>query len=143
MSEIRVIPGDERYGVTPDGRVWSKWRGNEWRELTPTPNTRGYPKVKLAHGKTVQVHVLVAQIFIGRRPAGMTVNHKDGDKWNRAVTNLEYITQGENNSHAWATGLQRSGWNTRRARLEAMGAHRFGPNGVYPGVSTRRASVVS
>ncbi len=115
MESIQLLPQDTRYGVTADGRVWSRCgtrRG--WRELVPTPDTRGYPKVKLGQFYTVMVHTLVAQAFIGDRPAGMTVNHIDGDKANASACNLEYVTQGANNRHAWRTGLQRSGWENRR-----------------------------
>jgi hypothetical protein len=40
---------------------------------------------------------LVAHAFIGPRPPGLTIDHKDGDKLNNAASNLEYVTNKENN----------------------------------------------
>lgn len=112
--------------MTENGKVWSK-RSGEWRELATCPTPRGYPKVKLTKGFTVLVHLIVAAAYLGERPEGMTVNHKNGDKQDASASNLEYVTQGENNRHAWRSGLQRSGWDTRRARA----VHGFAANGAY------------
>lgn len=57
------------------------------------------------HGKTYSVHRLVAQTFLSNLENKATVNHKDGNKWNNLVSNLEWATQRENNLHAFATGL--------------------------------------
>lgn len=130
-SAFRVLPQDFRYAVTADGEVLSRARG-EWKALVKVPTTRGYPKVKLGGKRTFLVHILVAQEFIGPRPPRMTVNHIDGNKWNVAASNLEYISQGENNRHAWRTGLQRSGWDTRRQR---NGGRSFARNGAYMAAS--------
>lgn len=53
------------------------------------------------------VHSLVALAFIGERPDGYQINHKDGDKFNNHVDNLEYCTASENAQHAIRTGLKR------------------------------------
>ena len=102
--DIRVIPGHEMYGVSPDGAVWSRHKGN-WRQLAPSLNGKGYVKVKLTAGRTRKVHSIVAEVFIGPRPHGMDVNHRDGNKQNNAVENLEYCTRRENMQHARALGL--------------------------------------
>lgn len=52
----------------------------------------------------IKVHQLVARIFLGASD-GLCVNHKDGNKENNHVSNLEYITQKENIRHAWSLGL--------------------------------------
>lgn len=54
---------------------------------------------------TVIVHRLIAITFIPNQRNLKEVNHKDGDKSNNAVSNLEWCTRGENNSHAYRTGL--------------------------------------
>jgi hypothetical protein len=50
--------------------------------------------------KSKYVHHLVAHAFIGEKPAGMQVNHKDGDRENNSASNLEYVTPSENIKHA-------------------------------------------
>ena len=65
---------------------------------------------------TRTVHSLVALAFIGPRPEGMEVNHKDCDKQNNALNNLEYLTHGENQRHAAQRGrMSNDNW-TRRER---------------------------
>lgn len=54
--------------------------------------------------RTTCIHELVAAAFIGDRPAGYQVNHKDLVKTNNQVNNLEYISQKENLQHAFANG---------------------------------------
>lgn len=59
------------------------------------------------NGKNRQkyVHHLVAEAFIGERPGRLVINHKDGDKTNNSLYNLEYITHAENIQHAVSSGL--------------------------------------
>lgn len=71
----------------------------------------GYRSVSLypKEGKQKQIHVhrLVAIAFYGAPPEGKVVNHKDGNKANNSLSNLEYVTPSENTKHAYATGLAR------------------------------------
>lgn len=54
----------------------------------------------------VPIHRLVALVFLGPNPPEKTqVNHKDGNKLNNSLENLEYCTPAENAQHAYATGL--------------------------------------
>jgi hypothetical protein len=121
MDTQRVLPQDERYGVTSDGQVWSRCGSRRgWRPLKPTLCGSGYPKVKLGAYYTVMVHTLVARMFHGERPTGMTINHIDGNKANASAMSLEYISQSANNRHAWQIGLQRSGWSSRSAHVRGL-----------------------
>jgi hypothetical protein len=46
--------------------------------------------------KTIYIHTLVAESFLGVRPEGMVIDHIDGDKSNNHLTNLRYATVAEN-----------------------------------------------
>lgn len=77
----------------------------------------GYALVNIQFGdkwRVVTVHSLVAEAFIGVRPHGLHINHKDGNKLNNAASNLEYVTRSENMKHAMAFGL----WSPPRATGE-------------------------
>jgi hypothetical protein len=67
-------------------------------------NTNGYCSIRLDIGKkykkkTYQIHQLVAKMFIGECPNKYIVNHKDLNKHNNNVSNLEYISSSENIKH--------------------------------------------
>lgn len=79
------------------------------REMKQLINSRGYLTVKL-NKKTYMIHRLVALYFIGEPKEGQTqVNHKDGNKLNNSVNNLEWCTPKENIIHAFKTGLNKAG----------------------------------
>lgn len=91
------------YRVTRDGRVLSvahNWRGYGEREMAPSPNSDGYPSVRLTvDGKRTRlaVHRLVARQFLPPRPSSAhEVRHLDGDKTNNHVSNLAWGTPKEN-----------------------------------------------
>jgi len=97
------------YYVSNHGRVKSLKFGKE-RILKPRMQGLGlkYPVVSLCfNGKIhqVKIHKLVALAFISNPENKKTVNHKDGDKSNNHIDNLEWLTQKENVQHAWDTGL--------------------------------------
>ncbi len=76
----------------------------------------GYRQVK-CRGRCLYVHRLVAEAFLPNPEGRVNVNHKDGNKLNNHVLNLEWATPAENNSHAYATGLQPSGEDNPRSKL--------------------------
>lgn len=84
----------EKYTVREDGTVW---RGGKM--LKATPNKDGYLTVSLCkegEAKTFYVHDLVAEAFIGPKPEGEQVRHKDGVPGNCLADNLEYGSRSEN-----------------------------------------------
>ena len=82
------------------------------RILKPNIIVSGYHAVRLQKdgiGKQLYVHKLVADAFLNNDYAsGYVVNHKDGNKGNNNVENLEYVSYSENNQHAWDNGLRKS-----------------------------------
>lgn len=97
MSEYIPIPGANRYAINSTGRVIRVYRVP--MRMKPW-NDRGYPSVQLItdDGKVKRYHIhrLVAAIFIGPKPAGMLVLHKDDNPENYAVDNLYYGTHLQN-----------------------------------------------
>ncbi|MEK7140682.1 MAG: NUMOD4 domain-containing protein [Patescibacteria group bacterium] len=79
--------------------------------------SNGYRDVKLCKSnirKDIKIHKLVAQAFISNHPTGMDINHKDCDKSNNFVLNLEYVTRSENMIHAYKNGLRKSVLNKKQ-----------------------------
>lgn len=66
-----------------------------------------YPIVRDWDGKGWLLHRLMAECFIPNPENKPVVNHKDGDKGNYRLDNLEWATHQENSIHAWATGLSK------------------------------------
>lgn len=67
--------------------------------LKPYKNSHGYLCCGL-EGKKINVHLLVGRAFIGENEKGFVFNHKDGNKMNPVLENLEVITHAENCIHA-------------------------------------------
>ena len=94
------------YQVSRSGQVRSLKRGVQI--MRPAVSRTGYWQVNLYRDGKVKhfyVHRLVAEAFIGHIAEGMEVNHKDGDKSNNDVSNLEIVTAKQNILHAFRLGL--------------------------------------
>ena len=110
MEKIKAKIIKNRYIVTEDGRVFCMrfHRGESWgllkRYLNPSARCGGYYHVNI-NGRPRAVHRLVAEAFLERKRRGCEVNHKDGNKLNNHVSNLEWVSHLENVRHAYRTGL--------------------------------------
>lgn len=94
------------YMINTDGDVYSKLSG---KYLNQEISKSGYHRVVLYVDKTPikkSVHRLVATAFIPNPGNLPQVNHKDGNKSNNSVTNLEWITPSDNELHAYRLGLK-------------------------------------
>ena len=101
MEIWKDIPGYEEYQVSDLGNVKSKnWRNTKQEKvLTPKRQNRGYLQVELVNAtgkKTFLIHRLVANAFLDPIAGCNAVNHKDEDKRNNSVGNLEWCTNSQN-----------------------------------------------
>ena len=88
------------YIVDSDGYVLSKRFGTP---LKYSINMHGYAMVNLminGKRKGLAVHTAVARTFLNGYQDGLQVNHKDGNKLNNNLDNLEWVTGSENMQHA-------------------------------------------
>lgn len=84
-------------------------------------DTKGYFVVSLAdndRGKWVRVHRLVATAFLPNPDNLPEVNHKDGNKQNNNVENLEWVSHAQNCLHAWRSGLRKKGEAERVRKIK-------------------------
>lgn len=88
------------YKITSWGRVWSV---KKEKFIRPEETEKGYLRVDLfdreRNRKHHKVHRLVAQAFDPYYTEELQVNHIDGNKQNNSITNLEMVTNAENNEH--------------------------------------------
>lgn len=106
MGKLRVLDLFSGYTIREDGVVTSRFD----RTIKPQVSRNGYIRVELwkdGRGKKYLLHRLLAQAFIPNPEGKPQVNHIDGDKENNALSNLEWVTQRENQIHAYKLGLQR------------------------------------
>ena len=110
--------------VSNRGRVV---RAKDWGRRIPwrgSQSTAGYYTVSKA-GRVYRVHRLVAGTFLGQ-PASqdLQVNHKDSNRWNNHVDNLEYVTQSQNMQHAFLqnVGIKRNG-HGKPVQVRAAGSN--------------------
>lgn len=82
--------------------------------LRPGLTGAGYPSVVLGRGHTRTVHQLVAEAFIGPRPKGQEVRHKNGVRTDARAANLEYGTRLDNIKDAMKHGTFWSGRDKTR-----------------------------
>ena len=101
MEEWYDVLGYEGlYEITETGKVRNCKTGTQ---LSGNINSHGYVVVSLTKNgkkKDCKLHRLLAITFIPNPYDYDCVNHKDGDKLNNSIDNLEWCTKGYNNRHA-------------------------------------------
>jgi len=94
------------YQISNQGRV--KGKKNNSKILAQRIDRAGYYTVRIyKEGKshTKYLHRLIAEAFIPNPDNKPEVNHKDGNKLNNSVDNLEWVTHAENMQHAYLNNL--------------------------------------
>ncbi len=126
----KLIPGFLHYEASSLGRIRTldrrtldtlgrrqKHRG---RMLSLTASRQGYLQVLLYQDgirRSMLVHRLVATAWLGECPDGMEVNHKNCNKADNRIGNLEYVTPSENVVHSFDSGRSARGEDHRDNKL--------------------------
>lgn len=109
-KNVKVTPYEELYEVSNIGTV----RNIKNKRILTGKCKNGYNNVKLSltRDKVIKenhcaVHRLVAMSFVENDDINtkIFVNHKDGNKLNNKVDNLEWVTSSENTKHAVKTKM--------------------------------------
>lgn len=114
MEEIwKDIPNYEGlYQVSNLGRIKSlPTKRRRWEKMLKQKLTKdGYCETTLFKNgkyKYIRTHRIVAMAFLKKDKIRNEVNHKDGNKLNNNLENLEWVTSSENQKHAYKLGLQK------------------------------------
>ena len=120
MSQSITFLG--RYEIHRDGTIFSTITN---KPLRGGKNSKGYLTVSLYDGsvpkkpRSYLIHRLVAEAYLGKSHDGFPhINHKNGNKLDNRVENLEYTNIQENNRHAREVlGYDQVGENHPRVKL--------------------------
>lgn len=110
MPTIKDVPGYEGlYQISDNGEIISLYFGKR-KIIKPSLMKGGYlfyPFKKDKKAFNFSVHRVVAITFIDNPDNLKEVNHKDGNKQNNNVSNLEWVTRNQNMQHSYDTGLRK------------------------------------
>lgn len=94
-KEIKDTNG--RYFISNMGRLKYFWFGRE-KITSGSKDVFGYLRFRI-NGKTIKAHRIVCEYFLEDFDSSLTVNHKNFDKSNNCIDNLELLTVRDNNIH--------------------------------------------
>lgn len=147
LESMKDIEGYEgKYAITSTGKVYSYSRN---RYLMPKVTKFGYYEVALSNQtdgirnvKYKTIHRLVAETFLNNPSNLEQVNHKDGNKFNNHLNNLEFCTAKENIKHSWKLGLSTPsrpnlGKNVKNAKSKYRNVIYIGKKKAFRAVLTR------
>lgn len=103
MENYKILKDFPKYKIYSNGKVWSDFKKGY---LTPQIRNKGYLAVTLYSENKRQhflLHRLIATLFIQNPNNLPDVNHKDQDKTNNDVSNLEWCTKKYNNDYGTRT----------------------------------------
>ena len=119
--EYKYIKGyNNNYYITKEGKVYiSNYRNTGVAKEMKPRIIAGYYALGLEDPKSTsknriqkihKIHRLLGEYFIPNPENKPCINHKDGNKLNNSLNNLEWATISENTKHAYANKLDRNWW---------------------------------
>jgi hypothetical protein len=107
MDGFIRIYGFSRYEINRFGVIRNTLTN---REISVNVNDYGYIRASLydddGRRRTPTVHRLIGNAFIPNPNNLETINHKDGNKLNNSIDNLEWMSRSDNLIHAYRTGIK-------------------------------------
>lgn len=110
----KVHPYWTNYSASENGSVY----GSRGHRLKPIKHHTGYSVMTVRKGKIqkqLRIHRFLWECFHGEIPENLVINHKNGDKQDNRLINLELVTNKENVIHCW----QELGRESLRGELSA------------------------
>ena len=110
MTIWKDIEGTTNYEISSNGNVRNK---TTKKILKGRKSKSGYLQVSIKFDgeekfKNKYIHRLVAEAFIENKYNKKEVNHKDGNKLNNNLDNLEWVTSSENQKHRHSIGINKT-----------------------------------
>lgn len=98
----------KKYEITKNGEVINRKTG---KKKYTWINNKGYEYVKIQSNKkqrNIGIHRLVAEIYLEKIEGKNMINHKNGNKLDNRLENLEWCDKSDNAVHATITGLRKT-----------------------------------
>ena len=105
-NEFKELEINSNYGISNSGQIYSKYTN---RVINSHKMNSGYLSIKLQIGnkkKAFLIHRLVLLSWEEKVVGKEFCNHKDGDKTNNNISNLEWVTKSENGKHSYDLKLK-------------------------------------
>ena len=109
LKDLDLYDFDDRYVATKNGDVY-RVKGRKYGmldvvKMSPYQTRDKYIEFVLTTKKGLKKHIqaqrIIAYLFLTPDVTRKYVNHKDGNRTNNHVDNLEFVTHSENITHSW------------------------------------------
>lgn len=148
--ELVYSPLYPNYRFTSDGKIYSKYHKEQWKEMKPFINTdhSKYLRIRIKNDqgkfRKEYVHRIIAKVFVPNPENLPYINHKDENKYNNNATNLEWCTAAYNNSYGHHIQNCRAGVlkSAAKKRIAIIGTDSLGKEHFFNSL-TEAAKTVS